>query len=195
MFNKKCQHCDAAFTAKNNRSLYCSIKCKNKFKSESIMAKRRNHQEDYNAYQRKWRVKNREHCRAWERDRYADNDDVREAKKNHAKQWAKKHPERKKHNQRVYYQANWFKFQERNAAKRDRTLPAELIREVMEFDDYTCQYCGCRGGKLTIDHKIPVSRGGTDDRSNLCVACLSCNCSKGAKTVKEFLIYRKEIKC
>jgi len=98
-------------------------------------------------------------------------------------------PERKTENQRKYYQDHWFEFQARNFARRDRTLSADLVREVMENDNYTCQYCHKRGGKLTIDHQLPVSRGGTDDRKNLCTACHRCNCRKGAKTVSEFQEY------
>jgi len=36
-----------------------------------------------------------------------------------------------------------------------------------------CYYCGrkFRPSELTMDHKIPLSRGGTSDRSNIVVAC------------------------
>lgn len=32
----------------------------------------------------------------------------------------------------------------------------------------------------TVDHVIPRSKGGTDEMSNLVIACHSCNCSKQA---------------
>jgi len=189
MSNKNCKYCDVIFTAKNQRSLYCSVKCKNKLKSETIMAKRRDNISSYNTYQRAWRSKNKEHCSQWERNRYVINTEIREKKKSSATQWARDNPERKTENQRKYYQDHWFEFQARNFARRDRTLSADLVREVMENDNYTCQYCHKRGGKLTIDHQLPVSRGGTDDRKNLCTACHRCNCRKGAKTVSEFQEY------
>ena len=63
----------------------------------------------------------------------------------------------------------------------------ELRRQIFERDDFTCQYCGERGGKLECDHKIPVSRGGSHDPSNLTTACFACNRSKRAKTVEEWL--------
>ena len=37
-----------------------------------------------------------------------------------------------------------------------------------------CRYCHSREN-LTIDHKIPLTRGGTDDLSNLQCLCQSCN--------------------
>jgi len=51
---------------------------------------------------------------------------------------------------------------------------------------FKCVYCGS-DKKLTIDHKKPVSRGGTDDLKNLHVACKECNSKKGTKTHEEYL--------
>lgn len=63
-----------------------------------------------------------------------------------------------------------------------------LLRSaVFERDDYTCQYCWVRGGRLECDHVVPVSRGGTHDLSNLVTACFACNRSKRNKTVEEWM--------
>lgn len=55
---------------------------------------------------------------------------------------------------------------------------------------YRCYYCGADlrrpGVQATLDHRLPRSRGGTDQRSNLVPACLACNHAKGAQTVAEF---------
>ena len=64
---------------------------------------------------------------------------------------------------------------------------AELRRIVFERDNYTCSYCGSRGGKLECDHKLPVSRGGSHGLDNLTTAYFDCNRSKRAKTVDEWL--------
>lgn len=40
-----------------------------------------------------------------------------------------------------------------------------------------CTYCG-RTGRMTRDHVIPVSRGGTNDIGNIVPACLPCNSGK-----------------
>lgn len=49
-----------------------------------------------------------------------------------------------------------------------------------------CAYCGTTED-ITIDHVIPVSRGGKHVRGNLAPACRRCNSSKGSKPLDEWL--------
>ena len=58
-------------------------------------------------------------------------------------------------------------------------------RNVFQRDHHTCQYCGYRGDKLSIDHVIPRSRGGQDTWENVTTACIRCNVRKGNRTPKE----------
>lgn len=53
-----------------------------------------------------------------------------------------------------------------------------------------CGYCGRRVGRntATLDHAIPVSRGGTDDLSNLVLACRPCNEAKADRTPREYAL-------
>lgn len=55
-------------------------------------------------------------------------------------------------------------------------------QETQLFEEYSnhCVYCGSEN-KLTIDHIVPLSRGGANDIDNAVPACVSCNCSKGMK--------------
>ncbi len=50
---------------------------------------------------------------------------------------------------------------------------------------------GCRADfceiSYTIDHKIPLARGGTNDPENLQLLCQPCNASKNARTMEEWL--------
>jgi 5-methylcytosine-specific restriction endonuclease McrA len=48
----------------------------------------------------------------------------------------------------------------------------------------TCVYCG--GPATCRDHDVPRFRGGTDDPSNLVLACKSCNSRKGTLTGDEY---------
>lgn len=52
--------------------------------------------------------------------------------------------------------------------------------------DYRCQICRERfpWEELSIDHIIPLSKGGTHDRFNLQLACKRCNAKKGSKIYK-----------
>jgi 5-methylcytosine-specific restriction endonuclease McrA len=69
-------------------------------------------------------------------------------------------------------------------------------RGVLERDRYTCGYCGVRLGDkyrgrtlnrqdLTIDHVLPVSRGGKNTWSNTICACAACNHRKGDRMPHE----------
>lgn len=46
--------------------------------------------------------------------------------------------------------------------------------------------------KLTEDHIVPISRGGTDDITNIQPLCLSCNCRKLTKTLY-YTLFTSEI--
>lgn len=58
---------------------------------------------------------------------------------------------------------------------------------IIERDKGACVYCGSIEPKMHVDHVVPLSRGGTNDDSNLVTACRSCNVSKHAKTEREWL--------
>ena len=67
---------------------------------------------------------------------------------------------------------------------------------IKKYGTLTCIYClkSIEFGKDTLEHKIPIIRGGTNDYENLAVACFSCNSSKGRKTVEEYMEYRRKKK-
>jgi 5-methylcytosine-specific restriction endonuclease McrA len=58
-------------------------------------------------------------------------------------------------------------------------------KNVLVRDRYTCVYCGCRQKPLTIDHVLPVSKGGKTDFDNCVACCKSCNNHKGARTPRQ----------
>jgi 5-methylcytosine-specific restriction endonuclease McrA len=55
---------------------------------------------------------------------------------------------------------------------------------VYKRDENKCQYCGSTK-HLTIDHVVPKSKGGSEDWTNLVVACSSCNTKKGDKLLSQ----------
>lgn len=46
-----------------------------------------------------------------------------------------------------------------------------------------CLSCGRTDAKLTVDHVVPLSVGGTNSIENIQPLCGSCNSSKGTKTI------------
>ena len=69
--------------------------------------------------------------------------------------------------------------------KNIRNISLNTRIEIFERDNYTCQICGRNTKeddvKLEIDHIIPVSKGGSDDRDNLQTLCFECNRGKSDK--------------
>lgn len=65
-----------------------------------------------------------------------------------------------------------------------RKAVSERIRyQVFSRDNFRCKACGRSaddGIKLTVDHKIPVDWGGTNDIKNLLTLCDECNRGKKA---------------
>ncbi len=63
------------------------------------------------------------------------------------------------------------------------SIPPSLRYKILKRDRFTCQSCGARAPdvELEVDHKIPVSKGGTDDELNLITKCKDCNRGKSNK--------------
>ena len=57
-------------------------------------------------------------------------------------------------------------------------------QNIYRRDGHKCQYCGSRSN-LTLDHVIPISKGGNSSWENLVTACKKCNARKGDFTPKE----------
>ena len=58
---------------------------------------------------------------------------------------------------------------------------AETKAAVWDMTGGECWYCGVQTNPFldfTIDHVIPVSKGGSDDLGNLVPCCRPCNCRK-----------------
>lgn len=71
-------------------------------------------------------------------------------------------------------------------AKMKRVLKEEWFRE--------CAYCGYkeRNKEMTVDHIIPLAKGGSDSFYNQIPACRSCNVSKGDKPVRQWYFDHEE---
>jgi 5-methylcytosine-specific restriction endonuclease McrA len=70
-------------------------------------------------------------------------------------------------------------------------IPKHSVRltrkAIYERDGYLCCYCGqeLAPTHLTLDHVVPLSKGGQKTWENLVTCCESCNFKKGDKSLKQ----------
>jgi 5-methylcytosine-specific restriction endonuclease McrA len=129
----------------------------------------------------KWRLDNPGKAKKLRQDYYLNNQGEvkskvsRWVKENQDRANANKHnyEARKFHNGGCHSHLDWYKVKE-------------------EFN-FTCLRCGKQEPeiKLTQDHVIPISKGGSNDISNIQPLCHSCNSSKSAKHIDYREIARK----
>jgi 5-methylcytosine-specific restriction endonuclease McrA len=154
-------------------------------------AKRINNKEKLNAQERARYAKNPQKHIAKVKRQYENNGDkirarriayhyevyqnpsVREAAAKRTREWAAAHPDKVRANAR-------------NGKAKRKNVPgkhsAADIAAIKKMQKNKCAYCRVRlGRKYHIDHITPVSKGGTNDRCNLQIACVGCNLSKGAR--------------
>lgn len=155
-------------------------------------------------YTREWRQCNIEKVRAYHRRWYKENKDTaqdymqkwREKNPNYDRQqaqaWAIAHPEQRKETQRAYFERTReaHRQRERTYRARKRNATIETITEegwmqiILSYDS-CCVYCGHKCESPSMDHIVPISKGGSHSYDNIVPACLECNCKKGARTPKE----------
>ena len=58
-------------------------------------------------------------------------------------------------------------------------------RALFARDEWRCVYCGDGGGRLTLDHVVPRSRGGESVWENVVTSCAPCNLRKGNRLPEE----------
>ena len=76
---------------------------------------------------------------------------------------------------------------------RERNVPGLTRHEmsILRFqwisEGQSCAYCdqACE----TVDHIVPLNRGGDNQKQNLTPACRSCNSSKGDRLLSEWKLY------
>lgn len=140
---------------------------------------RANHPGQQAQYSRDWRNKspdNRQKQRAAALRWYYEN---YEHALNRNRDWQQKNPHM------LYMQSA-----RRYALRKNATgkITSELVDRIFEDQNHFCFYCQCDLDEsgYHIEHKIPLSRGGTNEPNNICLACPKCNLSKGTKTPDEW---------
>jgi 5-methylcytosine-specific restriction endonuclease McrA len=140
----------------------------------------------YRDYKRRWRAANperhRESTRAW----WEAN---RDAQYEVNRQWRDANPERYAEMLRDWGTRNRTRRSEYRARRRARKANGFLSERdwsrLVNRLGGRCFYCGS-AEPMTIDHIIPLARGGRHTIGNVIPACLSCNCSKQDRLIVEW---------
>jgi 5-methylcytosine-specific restriction endonuclease McrA len=198
---KQCKACQKAYREENRRRIHAYLadyRSKNQEKAKNTT--------------RAWRDRNlersRESCRSYakrnkatlrlkRKDWEANNRElIREA----AKKTYNGHKEKRLQKHRLHYLNNKEQYRARDRKRRALELNApgshtpEQIAAMFARQKGRCASPLCdrllhtRGrSKYHIDHTIPLSRGGSNDISNIALLCPTCNRAKGAKTMDEYI--------
>lgn len=209
---RQCSRCkqfrnDDEFTARKGRISYTCLVCQRESSRRSYFK----HHEKELERDRKYCAENREKRRAYTAQWRARNPDkVSEYNNAHKEEnrarghsWAERnrervheidhkwyaaHKEQKIEYERRYRKANPEKVSVRKARRYARERSSEGSYTAQEWYalcakyDNKCLRCGEKK-KLTPDHVIPVSKGGTSYISNIQPLCFNCNAWKKDKTI------------
>jgi 5-methylcytosine-specific restriction endonuclease McrA len=141
-----------------------------RFQERNNTRRKLNYQSNDGAGQkRKWRQSNLERARATIRE------------------WRKNNPEKT----RFFDKAKCAK---RRSAMGSHTAQDERLQYARQNGN--CHWCETPvGSNFHIDHIIPLSKGGTNNPDNICVACPTCNNRKHCMMPDEWRKRLAEIKC
>lgn len=132
---------------------------------------------------REYRLNNLEKINKYHSEYYDKNKKTLRA---YSREYAKKNIFNTKMNKK-HYKANTKA--KMYGLKNDLTIGQ--IKILFALHDGTCKYCHENVGNLnlTIDHVVPMSKGGANTISNIVPCCMKCNTIKGEKDVKSFMEY------
>lgn len=154
-------------------------------------------------YNRKWQKANKEEVAEQQRKYYeANKEKVAEQKRKyyianrdrfsaHGLMYREANKEKVAEQQRKWYNDNLCRVKANNirnragSANAAGTCTAEQLKARFDYYGNKCYNCGS-DENLHADHRIPLSRGGSNHPANLIPLCQSCNCSKHTKTETEF---------
>jgi len=174
--DRNCDHCGRTFKTSNPVKLFCSKKCnvdswwkRNPDRGRELTLRYRSqNKEKLREQHRALRIAKAEEIREYNRAYHQRNADAVHARQS---SWKKAHPE-------AGYAAN--------RKRRARKIGAQGSHTGKEFElickkqNYKCAHCGEKK-KLSADHIMPISKGGSNFAFNLMALCGSCNSAKHNK--------------
>lgn len=204
---KKCSRCGeekplSAFNARNGtpcgKQSFCK-ECNKKYTSQW----EKEHRDESNARHRKWRSKNveynRDRVKQWaienpekqkERSlRWRKNN--KEYDKERAQKWRDENREKVREQGRKWYSKNKesrriYNRSRKAQKKRPGSYTLIDIKILLAAQKNKCLACKknfTADDNYTVDHIVPLSKGGGNDITNIQLLHLKCNCKKKTKTI------------
>lgn len=151
----------------------------------------------------------RKHCKDCQntaaRQRYASNAEKERQRKRieyqknstphkqRVKKWSEANYEQYRARVKAWTLANPDRVHDFRATRRSRKLENGIFlitrKEIKALLSSHCFYCGS-AESISLDHVIPISRGGRHSIGNLVAACRSCNSRKNARFITEWKVLR-----
>lgn len=179
---KPCKRCGTSEWYDSGNCKHCSRERSRKWKVQNPERNKEITQE--------WRDNNRErmyeHSRRWHKE---NPDKVNRVKR----RWRKRHPEKQKRAQQNWAKNNPEKVSAKAHRYRARKLSnggsytVEQWHRLCKKYDNQCAVPGCDRTDLEPDHVVPISKGGSNDITNIQPLCVHHNRSKSDKIID----YRK----
>lgn len=199
---KKCLICNKEFKKLYSRQLFCSLQCRKINKKiwskkyvqidkvkEKYKINKKNYRQSEKGKETEKRYerssKSREYRKIYKQtDRYKKYRQISELTQL-AKERHKKYTTSEKGRSKACINSHKRRILKVNGIHEDYSEQLNLIKNNKYF---ICHWCGEKFSidKLTLDHVIPLSKGGSDIWENIVLSCKHCNCSKNAKLPEEF---------
>lgn len=123
------------------------------------------------AYQKEWRSNNKKKISSKNKRNYLARKDHYD---NYRAEW------------RIKNRLKWNGYRStRRMREKENGIFFITAKEYRKLERDSCFYCGSYENP-TIDHVVPIVRGGKHSIGNIVVACKSCNSQKNAKTITEW---------
>lgn len=149
-------------------------------KRKDIIARHKQWKKKHPEYMKQWVKENKEKIKKYQAQYYQEN---KERRKEYMKQYLK--------DNRIQWtiRAHNKKIRNENIGKLNQKVIQMVYEDnIKKHGTLTCYLCEkpILFGKDCLEHKIPLSRGGTNIYENLAIACRSCNSKKYTMTEIEY---------